>query len=545
MTKPLRVAAGAILTAIATTSAIAAPPKPDLSAEQWWADIAAIADDRNEGRQVGSEGYLRAANYVVARFKSLGLKPAGDNGDYFQPIAFTEQAINHAASSAQLVDAQGKMQPLSAGTDLLISAGGGPRPVTIDAPLVFIGYGLHLPAQGHDDLAGLDLKGKIAVVLSGGPADIAGPIKASNRAERAKFLKEAGAVGLITLVTPAQVEIPWERRKLLAGQAGMYLADPALRDMSDDFFAGSVDPARSDILFAGSPHSFAELAALADASAPLPRFDLALRLNATVSATFRQVESPNLVGLLPGSDPRLRKEYVVVSAHLDHLGIGAPIYGKAIYSGAMDDASGVASVLDIAHRLRTGKRPGRSVLFVIVTAEEKGLLGSQYFADRPTVPGDAIVADLNLDMPLPLWPLKTVLVQGEAESSLGEAARSVAKAQGLALTPDPLPERNSFTRTDQFSFVRAGVPALAFKFGFAKGTPEFQIEHDWRAMRYHAPSDDLDQPGVLKDEAVKLDLYIAAIARRVANAAPRPVWLETSVFKPAAPPTSPAIGSKP
>ncbi|WP_421847770.1 M28 family metallopeptidase [Novosphingobium sp.] len=534
MAKLLRIASFAALTALAATASLAAPPKPDPAAAQWWADIAAIADDRNEGRQTGSPGYLRAADYVVTRFKALGLKPAGEQGGYLQNVAFTEQIIDHAASTAQLIDAQGKASPLSAGTDLLISAGGGPRPVAVDAPLVFIGYGLHLPAQGHDDLAGLDLKGKIAVVLSGGPAEIAAPIKASNRAERAKFLKDAGAVGLITLVTPAQVEIPWDRRKLLAGQAGMYLADSTLRDMPDGFFAASVDPARSDALFAGSSHSFAELTALADASAPLPCFELPVRLSATISATFRQVESPNLVGLLPGNDPRLRKEYLVVSAHLDHLGIGAPINGKAIYSGAMDDASGVASVLDIAHRLRTGNRPRRSVLFVIVTAEEKGLLGSQYFANRPTVAKDAIVADLNLDMPLPLWPLKTVVVQGEAESSLGTEARSTAKAQGLVVAPDPLPERNSFIRTDQFSFVRAGVPALAFKFGFAKGTPEFQIEHDWRANRYHAPSDDLDQPGVLKDEAVKLDRYIAAIARRITNAAPRPVWLDTSVFKPAA-----------
>jgi hypothetical protein len=531
------------LTALAATASLAAPPKPDPAAEQWWADIAAIADDINEGRQTGSAGYLRAADYVVTRFKELGLKPAGETGGYFQTVSFTEQVIDHTASTSRLIDAQGQASPLPAGTDLLISAGGGPRPVSVDAPLVFIGYGLHLPAQGHDDFAGLDLKGKIAVVLSGGPADIAGPIKASNRAERVKFLKDAGAVGLITLVTLAQVEIPWDRRKLLAGQAGMYLADPALRDMPDGFFSASVDPARSEALFAGSGHSFPELAALADASAPLPRFDLALRLEATAAATFRQVTSPNLVGLLPGSDPRLRKEYLVVSAHLDHLGVGAPINGKRIYSGAMDDASGVASVLDIANRLRTGKRPRRSVLFVIVTAEEKGLLGSQYFAGHPTVAKDAIVADLNLDMPLPLWPLKSVVVQGEAESSLGDAARSAAKAQGLVVAPDPLPERNSFIRTDQYSFVRAGVPALAFKFGFAKDTPEFQIEHDWRANRYHAPSDDLDQPGVLKEEAVKLDRYIAAIARQIANATPRPIWRGSSVFKPApAPP--PMAGEK-
>jgi Zn-dependent M28 family amino/carboxypeptidase len=181
--------------------------------------------------------------------------------------------------------------------------------------------------------------------------------------------------------------------------------------------------------------------------------------------------------------------------------------------------------------LKAGPRPKRSILFVIVTAEEKGLLGSHYFARRPTVPKGSVVADLNLDMPLPLWTLKSVTVQGEAESTLGADARVVAKRQGLLLAPDPLPERNSFIRTDQFSFVKAGTPALAFKFGFAKGTSQFDIEHAWRANRYHSPMDNIDQPGVLKDQAIRLDDYVAGIALRVADAPGRPHWLETSVFK--------------
>jgi Zn-dependent M28 family amino/carboxypeptidase len=174
-------------------------------------------------------------------------------------------------------------------------------------------------------------------------------------------------------------------------------------------------------------------------------------------------------------------------------------------------------------------------MFLIVTAEEKGLLGSHYFARHPTVPKDSIVADLNFDMPLPLWPLTKVFAPGEDESTLGADARAVAAAQGLQMAPDALPDRNVFIRTDQFSFVREGIPALAFKFGFAKDTPEFQIEHDWRATRYHAPSDDLDQP-VMKEEAVKLDAYVAALAFRVANADAPPEWLPASIFRPQAAP---------
>jgi Zn-dependent M28 family amino/carboxypeptidase len=413
---------------------------------------------------------------------------------------------------------------------MLVGPGGGPRAAATDAPLVFIGYGLKLP--GHDDFAGVDLKGKIAVVISGGPADLPGPMKSANRSDRVKFLREAGAVGVIGLVTPAQVEIPWDRRKLLASQSGMYLADGALREAADGFFTGSVDPARSELLFAKSGRTFAEMAALADASKPVPGFALNQSLRATVAATRRPLSSYNVVALLPGSDKTLRGEHVVVSAHLDHLGIGKPINGDAIYNGAMDDASGVASVIDIMARLKQGKRPKRSVLAVIVTAEEKGLLGSHYFAQKPTVPKQSLVANLNFDMPLPFWPLKLVLVQGDQESTLGAVARGAAAKQGLALTPDPLPERNSFTRTDQFSFVQAGIPALAFKFGFVKGSPEFEIERSWRANRYHAPSDDLLQPGVLADEAVKLDQMVTAIARDVANTPARPTWLGTSVFKP-------------
>ncbi len=517
--------------ALTAAPAVAAPDPQPLSpaAVQWWADISAIASDANEGRQTGSPGYDRAATYVISRFKGLGLKPLGVDG-YKQPVAFEQQIVDQSASTAALVGPGGAVEPLKVGQDMLISGRGGPAPKAIAAPLVFIGYGLHLPKQGHDDFAGVDLKGKIAVVISGGPADIPGPVKASNRSERGKLLAAAGAVGLIGLTTPKQVEIPWTRLKLLSSQASMYLAGKGLRETPDGFFSASLDPDQSERLFKGSGHSFAELAALADASGAVPTFPLALKLKATVSAARKSVTSPNLVALLPGSDPKLKSQYVAVSAHLDHLGIGEPINGDRIYNGAMDDASGVASVLDIARQLSTGPRPKRSVIFLIVTAEEKGLLGSTYYATRPTVPKSAIVADLNFDMPLPLWPLKTVLAQGDHESTLGADAQAVAAAQGLSLVPDPLPDRNSFTRTDQYSFVRKGVPALAFKFGFAKGTPEFEIEHQWRANRYHAPSDDLDQPGVLKDEAVKLDAYVAAIAARVANAGEKPAWLPTSVF---------------
>jgi hypothetical protein len=502
-------------------------------AAQWWADITALADDGMEGRETGSSGYMRAAQYVISRFKAEGLAPAGTQG-YLQPIEFEKQVVDQPASALELAAANGTVTSLHAGEDSRIGAGGAPLPNRVDAPLVFVGYGLHLPKQGHDDFADVDVRGKVVVVLSGGPADVSGPIKSNARFERAALLGKMGAVGIIALTTPHQVEIPWARQRLLATQPGMYLADAKLRETPDGFFGAAVDPDKSEILFAGSGHTFAELCALADASKPLPQFDLPLRFTARIVFTRERLSSPNLVAKLSGSDRKLTSQYVVITAHLDHLGIGAPINGDKIYHGAMDDASGVATVLDIADRLKKGTRPRRSILFVVVTAEEKGLLGSHYFAERPTVPVSSIVADFNFDMALPLWKLTKVFAPGEDESTLGADARAVAEAQGLTMAPDPLPDRNVFIRTDQFSFVRRGIPALAFKFGFAKDTPQFDIEHEWRADRYHSPADNLEQPGVMKEEAVKLDAFVAALARRVADADRRPEWLATSVFKPEA-----------
>jgi hypothetical protein len=519
----------ATLSLSAAESTAHSGPHPSKAATQWWVDITALAGDDMQGRMTGSPGFLRAADYVMARFKAIGLTPAGTQG-FLQSVAMESQTVDQHASSADLVAADGVITPLNVGTDTRIAAGGAPAADQVDAPLVFLGYGLHLPDQGCDDFEGMDLKGKIAVVLSGGPENISGAIKSNARFSQTKLLGKLGAVGMITLTTPHQVEIPWARQLALAEQPGMYLAAAELRNTPDGFLGAAIDPARSEALFTGSGHGFAELCALADAGKPLPHFALPFRLRGHVASVRQPVSSPNLVAKLQGRDPKLAGQYVAVSAHLDHLGIGVPINGDSIYNGAMDDASGVATVLDIAQRLKKGPRPRRSVLFLVFTAEEKGLLGSHYYARNPTVPKGSLVADLNFDMSLPLWPLTSVYAPGEAESTLGADARAVAATQGLTMAPDPLPERNVFIRTDQFSFVREGVPALAFKFGFAKGTPQFDIEHEWRADRYHAPSDDLQQPGVMKEEAVKLDAFVTALAVRVADADAAPEYLTTSVF---------------
>ena len=336
----LSLSKGILMFSLTAFSAMAGAAQALSPADQWWADIAAIASDANEGRQTGSEGYLRAADYVIARFKADGLKPAGTQG-FLQPVSLEQQLVDQRQSSAALIAADGSTTPLNVGQDSRISSGAAPAPDSIDAPLVFLGYGLHLPDRGVDDFAGIDLKGKIAVVLSGGPEGISGAIKSSARFARAELLGRRGALGVIALTTPHQVEIPWSRQILLSSQPGMYLADPKLRETPDGFVGLALDPEKSEALFAGSGHSFAELCALSDAAKPLPTFALPLRLKASIVAKRERLSSPNLVAKLAGRDPKLASQYVVVSAHLDHLGIGA-LNGDKIYNGAMDDASGVA-----------------------------------------------------------------------------------------------------------------------------------------------------------------------------------------------------------
>ena len=514
--------------AAAASIAFAAPALAQTPGEAWWNHIEMLASDQMEGRQTGSAGFDRAAAYVTARFKEDGLQPAGLDG-FVQPVLLEQQIVDQDGSTASLVSPAGTV-PLTVGDEILVSAGL-PRPAAFDAPLVFAGYGLHIPEAGHDDFAGLDLKGKILVVVSGGPANISGALKSHARNERTRLAFERGAVGILTINTPNAVEIPWTRARLLAHQAGMYFADPALRDAPGTFMGAAFDAAKGEMLFAHSGHSFAEIAALADASRPVPTFDLHQTLKGTVASHRAPVRTYNILAKLPGSDPALKAETVVISAHLDHIGVGDPIAGDRIYNGAMDDASGVATVLEIARKFGHGSaRPRRSIVFALVTAEEKGLLGSKYLAQRPTPAAGRIVADLNLDMPLPLWPLKSVIVLGADESSLGRDAAAVGQTMGLALVPDPVPDRNAFIRSDQYSYVRTGVPAVAFKFGFARDTPQAAIEKAWRSNRYHAPSDDLAQP-VEKEEAAKLNDFIAAMALRVADAPSRPTWNQDSFFR--------------
>jgi hypothetical protein len=504
----------------------------DFNAEgqRWWAHIEFLANDNLQGRDTGSEGHLKAARYIAGEFERDGLSPAGTSG-YFQPIKFDVKQIVEDQSSLALVR-DGKAQKLTLGDDATFSLRGDIQETT-EAGAVFAGYALKVPEKDYDDLKGLDVKGKIVVFLSGGPASIPGPLKShySSGGERWKYLKAAGAVGTATIQNPKSMDVPWARARLARFMPSMSPADPSLDESQGLRLAVTINAEHADKFFQGSGHNIAELLADSDNDRPMPHFALPAIVRAHVQLKRWQVESQNVAGLLVGSDPKLKDEYVVLTAHLDHLGVGQPINGDNIYNGAMDDGSGIASILEIGRLMHESKaKLKRSVLIVAVTGEEKGLQGSRYFAAHPTVPGKDIVADINLDMFLPLHPLHYIEVQGLGESSLGNDIRAVAAAAGVEVQADKEPRRNLFIRSDQYSFIRHGIPALAFKFGYLPGSPEEKLHKDWLTNRYHAPSDDLNQP-VDKAAAAQFDDIILNLAERVANEPSRPRWNPDSFFR--------------
>jgi Zn-dependent M28 family amino/carboxypeptidase len=293
----------------------------------------------------------------------------------------------------------------------------------------------------------------------------------------------------------------------------------------------SFNPASAEKLFAGSGHTFAEIAALGKDRKPLPHFALAVSLQANAVIETKTVESANVAGKLIGTDPALKNEFVVLSAHIDHVGIGAPINGDSIYNGAMDDGSGTALVLDIAASLKAHpEKRQRSILFLLVTAEEKGLLGSKYFAAHPTVAPKSITADVNVDMFLPIVPLKILKVGGLEESDLGTRAAAIAQSMGIKPIADPEPLRNTFIRSDQYNFIRHGVPAVKCDVGFKPGSPEQKIFKDWLTNRYHAPSDDINQPVDLHAAAL-YEEFTRRLLLETVNAAARPQWKPDSFFR--------------
>jgi Zn-dependent M28 family amino/carboxypeptidase len=506
-------------------------PASHFDGSSWWAHVKFLADDSLEGRDTGSEGLRKAQAYAVEQLQKAGLEPAGTNG-FYQPVRFNQYEVDESKSSLALVT-NGQVKTLSFADDAFIGTRSTRASTTLSAPLVFIGYGLQIPEKNLDELAGLDLKGKIVVYLAGSPSEIPTALAShyQTAAERWKSLRAAGAIGTITIANPASMDIPWSRISANRNHPSMDLADPEFNETPGLQLGVSFNPASAEKLFDGSGHTFAEIAALGKDRRPLPHFGLSTSLKANAVILTKSVESSNIVAKLTGSDPALKNEFVVLSAHIDHIGIGAPINGDRIYNGAMDNGSGSALAMDIAASLKARpEKAQRSIVFLLVTAEEKGLLGSKYFAAHPTVPSKSIIADVNVDMFLPIVPLKILKIEGIEESDLGTRASAIAQSMGIKPIADPEPLRNAFIRSDQYNFIKKGVPAVKCDVGFELGTPEQKIFKDWLTNRYHAPSDDVNQPVDLQSAAL-YEEFTRRLLLETANTTARPQWKPDSFFR--------------
>ena len=506
-------------------------PPLHFDGNSWWAHVKFLADDALEGRDTGSEGLRKAQAYAVEQLQKAGVEPAGANG-FYQPVRFTQYEVDEAKSSLALVG-KGQKKPLSFADDAFIGTRSTRSTVYLEAPVVFVGYGLKIPEKNLDELAGLDLNGKVVAYLAGSPAEIPTALAShyQTAGERWKSLHAAGAIGTITIPNPASMDIPWSRISVNRNHPSMDLADPEFNETPGLQLGVTMNPASAEQLFAGSGHTFAEIAALGKDRKPLPHFPLGVSLLANAVIASKPVESANVVAKLTGSDPTLKDEFVVLSAHIDHVGIGAPINGDRIYNGAMDNGSGSALVMDMAASFKAHpEKLQRSILFLLVTGEEKGLLGSKYFAAHPTVPPKSIIADVNVDMFLPIVPLKILKIEGIEESDLGARAAAIAQSMGIKPIPDPEPLRNAFIRSDQYNFIKKGVPAVKCDVGFELGTPEQKIFKEWLTNRYHAPSDDVNQPVDLQAAAL-YEEFTRRLLLDTANASARPHWKPDSFFR--------------
>ena len=493
-----------------------------------------LADDRLEGRGTATRGHEIAAAYMATQFEAAGLEPGGVRGTWFQPVPFRRlQSIPVEGALALLRG--GREQRLVRDTDYLLGYDPVHERDRITAPLAFAGFGVTAPELGYDDYAHVDVRGKIAVLLSGGPPTFPSEQRAyySSLLVKTRNAVARGAVGIVTVRTPVdEARGPWARNVNQSRLPGMRWLDPdGVPNESHPQLELTATLSRSgaNALFADSPVPLDRV--FADAEAGRAQgFDLPARMRAWSRTRHSRVESPNVLGLLHGSDPKLEDEVVVVTAHLDHLGIGVPVNGDSIHNGAYDNATGCGALIELARAFASlPTRPRRSLLFVAVTGEEKGLQGSDYFAHFPIVPLPRIVADINMDMFLMLEPMRDVIVFGGEHSSLGPMA---ARAVGLSPVPDPAPEEVVFIRSDQFPFVRQGVPAV---FPVLSGAREvapgdsLSPMQRWRRTIYHSPQDDMTQPMDMESGARFMRMQFL-LALDVANATARPTWNRGDFF---------------
>lgn len=497
------------------------------------ADVRFLADDLLEGRETATRGHEVAALYVAQRLRAMGLAPAGDNASYYQRVPML-RATRIADGARLAVTRNGATTALRLRDQFLPALNYNGAQMAVEAPAVFVGQGVNAAELDHDDFRGVDLRGKIAVLFSGAPAsfDINRRAFHSSTGEKLRELSQRGAVGAVFVDTDAdEARTPWSRSAQGWANPGMRLRDadgtgidtfPQLRVVA------RVSSAAADAVLAGEGRSAAQLFKAAK-DGTLKPFDLPGTIALDARTAITRVESRNVVARLAGSDATLAREHVLFSAHLDHIGIGAPVDGDAIYNGALDNALGVAVMLEAARQLASmpdKDKPKRSLLFVALTAEEKGLLGAQWYARQPTVPRESLVANVNMDMPMLLTPTDDVVPIGLQHSSLQPLVQQAARDIGVALSPDPFPEQTIFVRSDQYAFIRAGIPAVYLMGGTrapASGSDASAAMKDFLRERYHQPGDDVSQP-IQYADAARLARLNARIGQLIGNAPQRPAW---------------------
>ena len=493
--------------------------------------MAFLADDLLEGRGTGTRGYQLAARYVRAQFEEMGLTPAGTDGSYFQSVHFRKIELLPDRSSF-VIKHNGSSRRLIREKDYVM--GGDPTSAdsTAEGQVVFVGFGVSAPEFGYDDYAGADVSGKIVAALYGAPPRLPSAPGAhfSSTEQKLRVAAEHGAIGFIS-VWAGKTE-----QRTPFSEYVRFSRGPELRWLNDKGVPNDVQPkirgyARISAgtaaeLFEGAPKSWKDTLRAAENSLP-QAFPLAAQVSIHIVSHYSEVESPNVAAILPGSDPELKNQYVVFTAHLDHLGISDPVKGDSIYNGAGDNASGTAALLEMARAFSEMKKaPRRSLLFLAVTGEEEGLLGSDYYAQNPTVPITQIVADINMDEVSFLYDFKDIVPLGGEHSTLGAVADDVARHMGLTVSPDPMPEEVYFIRSDQYSFILQGVPALYIEEGLQTVNPDLdgkKMQFDWETQRYHLPSDDMNQPFDF-DATVKCTRVDLAVGYEVAQQTERPHW---------------------
>ena len=495
------------------------------------AHVMFLASDAMAGREAGTRDYDIAAQYVAAQFYAAGLRPGGDNGGYLQKVPLV--AYNVAdKGSALWTPAGGQPQELVFGEDFVPSPVPDKRETSVSAPVVFVGYGIDAAQYGLTDYKGVDVRGKIVAFVPGTPEGLDGEARAffGSAGNKASLAAARGAVGAI------QIDMPRAggRQRPFAALARYYNA-PRVTWANPDGTAHAMTPT-TPVLGTLSQTGAAKLfgkgweAVMKAAAAPKPAYKpLAAKGQLTVASktSFKPMDSSNVIGLIPGSDPKLKDEVVVLSAHLDHIGTNEGGEGDRINNGALDNAIGIASLIEEAKRFKAATPPKRTVLFLAVTAEEKGLVGSDYFANHPTVPLKSIVADVNLDMPILTYKFEDMVVFGADRSTLGPIVRKAVGAMDLPVSPDPMTEEGIFVRSDHFRFVQKGIPSV-FLWPGQKGPGKAAVE-DFMSHRYHRPGDEIDQ-GIDWSQGPRFVSVNYAIAREIADAPERPVWNKGDYF---------------